>query len=167
MGRKTQVKCKGDEARFEEVARFVYERFGNSVHYIADVAGGQGMLSRILNKKYNYQAEVIDPRHYQVVGVQNRQCEYVSDMASYYDLVIGLHPDEAVREVVESAKVRPVLVVPCCNFWDRTRKLGTKETSASGWRKTASATKPSPFPLKGRKILGYSPTARPVCAIIL
>ena len=85
MGRKTQVKCKGDEARFEEVARFVYERFGNSVHYIADVAGGQGMLSRILNKKYNYQAEVIDPRHYQVVGVQNRQCEYVSDMASYYD----------------------------------------------------------------------------------
>ena len=65
------------------------------------------MLSRILNKKYNYQAEVIDPRHYQVVGVQNRQCEYVSDMASYYDLVIGLHPDEAVREVVESAKVRP------------------------------------------------------------
>lgn len=40
MGRKTQVKCKGDEARFEEVARFVYERFGNSVHYIADVAGG-------------------------------------------------------------------------------------------------------------------------------
>ena len=93
MGRKTQVKCKGDEARFEEVARFVYERFGNSVHYIADVAGGQGMLSRILNKKYNY-------------------------------------PDEAVREVVESAKVRPVLVVPCCNFWDRTRKLGTKEMVA-------------------------------------
>ena len=130
MGRKTQVKCKGDEARFEEVARFVYERFGNSVHYIADVAGGQGMLSRILNKKYNYQAEVIAPSHYQVVGVQNRQCEYVSDMASYYDLVIGLHPDEAVREVVESAKVRPVLVVPCCNFWDRTRKLGTKEMVA-------------------------------------
>ena len=49
---------------------------------------------------------------------------------SYYDLVIGLHPDEAVREVVESAKVRPVLVVPCCNFWDRTRKLGTKEMVA-------------------------------------
>ena len=45
MGRKTQVKCKGDEARFEEVARFVYERFGNSVHYIADVAGGPGGCS--------------------------------------------------------------------------------------------------------------------------
>ena len=85
------------------------------------------MLSRILNKKYNYDTEVIDPRHYQVVGVKNRECEYKSDMAGFYDLIIGLHPDEAIRDVVESAKTRPVLVVPCCNFWDRTKKLGTKE----------------------------------------
>lgn len=127
MGRKTQVKCSGDPARFEEVAAFVYDRFGNTVRYIADVAGGQGMLARILNKKYNYDAEVIDPRHYQVVGVKNRECEYTSDMAGFYDLIVGLHPDEAVREVVESAAVRPVLVVPCCNFWDRSRRLGAKE----------------------------------------
>lgn len=127
MGRKTQIKCNGDDSRFEEVANFVHKRFGNSIKYIADVAGGQGMLSRILNKKYNYDAEVIDPRHYQVVGVSNRECEYKSDMAGFYDLIIGLHPDEAIRDVVESAKTRPVLVVPCCNFWDRTKKLGTKE----------------------------------------
>ena len=48
-------------------------------------------------------------------------------MADYYDLIVGLHPDEAIREVVESAKVRPILVLPCCNFWDSTKKLGTKE----------------------------------------
>ncbi len=127
MGRKTQVKCHGDDSRFEAVAEFVYRRFGNSIKYIADVAGGQGMLARILNKKYNYDAEVIDPRQYQVVGVKNRACEYRSDMAGFYDLIIGLHPDEAVREVVESARIRPVLVVPCCNFWDRSKKLGAKE----------------------------------------
>ena len=127
MGRKTQIKCNGAEGRFEEIAEFVYERFGNSIKYIADVAGGQGMLTRTLNKKYNYDCEVIDPRHYQVVGVKNRECEYKSEMASFYDLIIGLHPDEAIRDVVESAKVRPVLVLPCCNFWDRTKKLGTKE----------------------------------------
>ena len=127
MGRKTQIKCNGAEGRFEEIAEFVYERFGNSIKYIADVAGGQGMLTRILNKKYNYDCEVIDPRHYQVVGVKNRECEYKCEMASFYDLIIGLHPDEAIRDVVESAKVRPVLVLPCCNFWDRTKKLGTKE----------------------------------------
>ena len=52
MGRKTQIKCNGSEERFEEIARFVYDRFGNSIKYIADVARGQGMLSRILSKKY-------------------------------------------------------------------------------------------------------------------
>ena len=127
MGRKTQIKLKGSVDRFEEVAEFIHDRFGNSIKYIADVAGGQGMLSRILNKKYNYESEVIDPRHYQVVGVKNRESEYHSDMAGYYDLIVGLHPDEAIRDVIESSLVRPVLAIPCCNFWDRTKKLGTKE----------------------------------------
>ena len=127
MGRKTQIRLKGSVDRFEEIAKFIHDRFGNSIKYIADVAGGQGMLSRILNKKYNYESEVIDPRHYQVVGVSNRETEYYSSMAEYYDLIVGLHPDEAIREVVESALTRPVLVIPCCNFWDRTKKLGTKE----------------------------------------
>ena len=47
-------------------------------------------------------------------------------MAPYYDLIIGLHPDEATRPVVESAFYRPIIVVPCCNYWDNTRKLGSK-----------------------------------------
>ena len=129
MGRK-QVKCHGDETRFEEVANFIYERYGNTVRYIADVAGGQGLLTKILNKKYNYKSEVIDPRQYQVKGVSNRQSEYSKDTADYYDLIVGLHPDEATREVVESAHKTPVLIIPCCNFWDRTKKLGSKELIA-------------------------------------
>jgi hypothetical protein len=48
-------------------------------------------------------------------------------MAAYYDVIIGLHPDEALREVVNSARVRPVVVVPCCNFWLRDTKLGRDE----------------------------------------
>lgn len=127
MGRKTQVIFYGDEQRFDDVANFVYERFGNSIKYIADVAGGQGMLTRILSKRYNYECEVIDPKIYQLKGVNNRHEEYTKEMASYYDLIIGLHPDEAIREVVESSLVRPVLVLPCCNFWDREQKLGTKK----------------------------------------
>jgi len=88
------------------------------------------LLAKALNKKYNYEAEVIDPREHQVKGVSNRQGEYMRDMADYYDLIIGLHPDEATREVVESAHKKPVLLIPCCNFWDRTRKLGAKELVA-------------------------------------
>ena len=125
MGR-TQINCHGDENRFQVLAEFVYEHYGKSVKYIADVAGGQGVLSRILNKKYNYSSEVIDPRIYTIKGVEHRVAEYVSEMATYYDLIIGLHPDEATRPVVESAFYRPIIVVPCCNYWDNTRKLGSK-----------------------------------------
>lgn len=125
MGRK-QVRCHGDEKRFEIVADFIYDRFGRKIKYIADVAGGQGVLSRLLNKR-GYCSEVIDPRGYTLVGVENRKQEYTADMANYYDLVVGLHPDEATREVAKSALVRPVLIVPCCNFWTREVKLGSKE----------------------------------------
>jgi len=130
MGRK-QVKCHGDESRFDEIANFIYGRYGNTIKYIADVAGGQGLLTKILNKKYNYESEVVDPREYQLKGVSNRQGEYSEDMADYYDLIIGLHPDEATKPVVESAHKKPVLIIPCCNFWDRTQKLGAKELVAS------------------------------------
>jgi hypothetical protein len=130
MGRK-QVKCHGAAERFEEVAAFIYTRFGDSVEYIADVAGGQGVLTRLLNKKYNYKSEVIDPRGFALKGVPNRVCMYEAKMAPYYDLIVGLHPDEATRPVAESAKIRPVLVVPCCNFWDRTQKLGSKKLVSS------------------------------------
>jgi len=126
MGRR-QVKCHGDEKRFEIVADFIYDYYGSSVKYIADVAGGQGLLSRLLNKKYNYESEVIDPRGYVLKGVSGRVCEYSVEMAGYYDLIVGLHPDEAVRPVVESALFKPVLVIPCCNYWDREKKLGSKE----------------------------------------
>lgn len=119
-------KCHGDERRFEIVASFIYERFGHSVRYIADVAGGQGLLTRLLNKKYNYEAEVIDPRGFTLTGVPGRACEYTPDMAGYYDLIVGLHPDEAIRPVIESALKKPVLAVPCCNHWDPTQKLGSK-----------------------------------------
>ena len=126
MGRQ-QVKCHGDIKRFEAVSDYIYDVYGSSVRYIADVAGGQGLLSKTLNKRYNYISEVIDPRGYVLKGIQNRQCEYTADMADYYDLIVGLHPDEALRPVVESARYKPVIVVPCCNCWDKTRKLGTKE----------------------------------------
>lgn len=117
-------KFHGDPARFEEVAYYIAQNFTGKVNRIADVAGGQGMLCRILSKKYNFECEVVDPRGWALKGVQNRATEYKSDMADYYDLIVGIHPDEALKEVVYSAKIRPVLVIPCCNFWSKEEKLG-------------------------------------------
>ena len=125
MGRK-QHRFHGDANRFEVVAAFIYARYGRSIQYIADVAGGRGMLSRILQKKYNYECEVVDPRGWTLKGVDNRETELDPSIASYYDLIVGLHPDEATRAVAEAALVRPAVLIPCCNFWSE-EKLGRDE----------------------------------------
>jgi hypothetical protein len=116
----------GDPARFDIVAEFVADRFPDA-QYVADVAGGQGMLTRILRKRFGFEAEVIDPRGWTLKGVPARAENYDASMADYYDVVVGLHPDEALRDVVESADRSAVLVVPCCNFWTRETKLGRDE----------------------------------------
>ncbi len=61
----------GDPARFEVVAEFIFVTFGREIKHIADVAGGKGMLSRILAKKYNYEPTVVDPRGYSLLDVSN------------------------------------------------------------------------------------------------
>jgi hypothetical protein len=116
-------RCHGDPARFEVVAEFIAERFPHA-RYVADVGGGQGMLTRILRKRLGVDAEVIDPRGWTLTGVPARVEAFDASMADYYDLVVGLHSDEALRSVVESAAKSAVLVVPCCNFWSRETKLG-------------------------------------------
>ena len=116
----------GDERRFEVTADFIAARFPRA-RTAADVAGGQGMLARRLRKRHNIDCDVVDPRGWVLRGVSSRAEEYRADMAGYYDVIIGLHPDDALREVVNSARVRPVVVVPCCNFWLREVKLGRDE----------------------------------------
>lgn len=124
MGTIRRHRFHGDPNRFQVVADYIAKNYKGRVATIADVAGGQGMLTKILRKKYNFDAEVIDTREYVLKGVQLRKEEYNPDMADYYDLIIGLHPDQATRAVAESALIRPTILIPCCNFWSREKKLG-------------------------------------------
>lgn len=84
------------------------------------------MLCRILRKKYNYTCEVVDPRGWTLKGVPSRAVDLDSSIASYYDLIVGLHPDEATRAIAEAARIRPAILIPCCNFWSE-EKLGRDE----------------------------------------
>jgi hypothetical protein len=126
MGKKSRHRFHGDPDRFAVVAEFISNAYGASIQYIADVAGGQGMLCRILRKKYNYDCEVVDPRGWTLKGVPNQNTQFDASIAGYYDLIIGLHPDEATRAVAQAALVRPVILIPCCNFWSD-EKLGRDE----------------------------------------
>ena len=116
----------GDPQRFEVVADFVAARFPEA-RTAVDVGGGQGMLARLLSKRHNIACDVVDPRGWVLRGVSSRAEEYVATMSDYYDVIIGLHPDEALRQVVASGGCRPVVVVPCCNFWTRDRRLSRDE----------------------------------------
>ena len=164
MGRKSQHRFHGGPERFEMVAEFIAEYYGNNIQYIADVAGGQGMLSRLLNKKFNYESEVIDPREFGLKGISRRVAEFSASMASYYDLIVGLHPDEATRPVAESALVRPVLIVPCCNFWAE-EKLGTYalvEAIEQYYRELNIQYERVTFAFKGPKNIGIAAQPRQV-----
>jgi hypothetical protein len=81
------------------------------------------MLARILSKQYNYECEVIDPRAWVLKGVKHQTDAFDPTFSTYYDLIVGLHPDGALREVAQAALLRPTLLVPCCNFWSP-QKLG-------------------------------------------
>jgi hypothetical protein len=130
MARTSRHRFHGDPRRFQVVAEFIYDRYGKGVQHIADVAGGRGMLCRILRKRFNYDCEVIDPRGWTLKGVPNRAEELEPSLADYYDLIVGLHPDEATRAVAQAALSRPTILIPCCNFWSE-EKLGRDELIAA------------------------------------
>jgi hypothetical protein len=125
MPTKSHYDFHGDPVRFPVVAEFISEHFPRKVRLVADVAGGQGMLARLLRKRLNLEAEVIDPRGHRMKNVPGHEAPFFAETASYYDLVVGLHPDQATQAIVKSALVTRTLIVPCCNFWDRSQRLGT------------------------------------------
>ena len=151
-----QHQLHGDPRRFDVLAEFIYERYGNSVQYIADVAGGQGLLCRILRKKHNYDCEVVDPRGWTLKGIPNREEEFNASMADYYDLIVGLHPDEATRAVAAAAQERPAILIPCCNFWSE-EKLGRDELVEAiegHYQECGVSYERVVFPFKGPKNVG-------------
>ena len=156
MTRSNRHECQGDPNRFECMASFVWNRFGSGVRYIADVAGGQGLLSRHLRKNHNYECEVIDPRGWTLRGVPSQAMTFEPTMVTYYDLIIGLHPDEATRAIAEAALIRPVVIIPCCNFWSD-EKLGRDELIESignFYEKNHVKFQKHSFPFKGPKNIG-------------
>lgn len=75
----------GDPERFAVLADFVADRYWRTIAFVADVAGGQGMLTRILTKKYHYDCEVVDPRVHVLKGVKSQAREFDAKLAPYYD----------------------------------------------------------------------------------
>jgi hypothetical protein len=119
----------GDSRRFKAISDLICRNFKPCK--VADVAGGGGMLSFELAQK-GFDCTVIDPRktdlpkeyrlkHRRGHKTFKRERKlFTRGDAIDYDLIIGLHPDGATKEICISSLTKPVFIVPCCNHWEGT-----------------------------------------------
>ena len=134
----------GDSRRFEVLAKFIMKNFVPCS--VADVAGGQGYLSFALTQ-HGYSCTVIDPRktnlskkERQIARCKNiefrrLQKEFEPEMAYEYDLIVGLHPDQATEAICEAALIKSCIIVPCCQYWSGIENHGSPNLAETIRRK--------------------------------
>lgn len=123
-----------DRRRFRAFACFIHKMYPQ-VRTVADVAGGRGNVSYFL-RDLGYDATVIDDRVTRLPSWMHREMrkesvkqgrlmeiprivKRVQDVdLRPFDLIVGLHPDEATEHVVREALEhgKDFAIVPCCVF---------------------------------------------------
>ena len=123
-----------DTRRFRAFVEFIVEYFPRA-DSVADIGGGKGTLSFFL-RELGVRSTIIDVRDANHSGWVYRALRKRSIKAgrlleiprivaavqdidlSAFDLVVGLHPDEATEHIVRAANQHhiPFAVVPCCVF---------------------------------------------------
>jgi len=105
----------GDSARFKVFANYIKINFPK-VKSIADIAGGKGSLQVEL-RKFGYTVTTYDKRHIRINRNLSYKYAYFDNLVKdHYDLLVGMHPDEATDVIVTEAIKRNIsfCVVPCC-----------------------------------------------------
>lgn len=107
----------GDSARHRVFADYITDRWPDRSLRIADVAGGHGSLNAELFRRGYQRVTTFDKRR----GRWTERPHYryghfnVSDAADF-DLLVGMHPDEATDVILAASAAHsvPAVVVPCC-----------------------------------------------------
>lgn len=109
----------GDPRRFDLFGRLIVELFPpNQYRRVADIAGGKGYLQTNLRER-GYDVTTYDERQGRRDRPGRFQYRYQlfgSHVKEDYDLLVGMHPDEATDVIINEAAKRkiPFAVVPCC-----------------------------------------------------
>lgn len=107
----------GDPRRADAFADFIARNWPDPALRIADVAGGKGMLNAALFRRGFRNVLTVDTRHKCASGrTMYRYGRFTLDTAGDFDLVVGMHPDEATDVLMAWAIIHrvPFAVVPCC-----------------------------------------------------
>lgn len=161
-----------DKRRFRAFADFIHKTYPH-VHTVADVAGGHGNVSYYLHE-LGYDATVIYDRDTHLPRRMHRALRKQSvkqgrlieiprvvskvqhvDLRPF-DLIVGLHPDEATEHAVRAAikHDKDFAIVPCCVF-----PIDGVKRSREDWREylisLSSDISTARLPIEGANIVVY------------
>ena len=171
----------GDDRRFSVLADFVRRNFPpERLPRVADVAGGTGLLTLELLRR-GYKPVVIDPRRSGLpksIRKQERKAALKTgkflrpiflnrpvgqaDLADF-DLLVGLHPDEATEPLAELAAEKPVVLVPCCNKGFGIASHGSPnatETVRRIWKRLRLDWRETLLPMTGKNVVLWTDSTR-------
>jgi hypothetical protein len=109
----------GDPRRFDLFGKLIVEVFpSHQYKKVADIAGGKGYLQTNL-RGHGYDVTTYDERQGRRDRPGRFQYRYQlfgSHIKERYDLLVGMHPDEATDVIINEAAKRkiPFVVCPCC-----------------------------------------------------
>lgn len=106
----------GDPRRFTRFAELIKTQFPNAKN-IADVAGGKGYLQLALKEKGYENVTTFDKRKHRCRrNIKFKHLYFSEKIKERFDLIVGMHPDEATDVIVVEASKRkiPFAIVPCC-----------------------------------------------------
>lgn len=105
----------GDSKRFHIFSNFISDLDFPKNSKIADVAGGKGYMRLAMNEKGFKNVETWDLRSNRIKGKQRFQL-FNYQNAPEYDIVMGMHPDEATDHLILYAGIRRkiAIICPCC-----------------------------------------------------
>jgi len=109
----------GDSRRFDLFAKVIRNNFPvDRYSIVADVAGGKGYLQTAL-RSYGYEVITFDQRRKKQNKPGKFKYQYRwfnSTVNKEFDLLVGMHPDEATDVIIIEAARRnvPFVICPCC-----------------------------------------------------
>lgn len=108
----------GDTRRFDAFGDFVGRNWPDRMLRIADVAGGKGGLHAALYQRGYPNVVTFDKRRNRANPARShyRYGWFDESVTEPFDLILGMHPDEATDVAMAYALERglPYAVVPCC-----------------------------------------------------
>jgi hypothetical protein len=106
----------GDPQRFRIFGDFIEQTWPDRSLSIADVAGGHGRLRADLFRRGYENVVTFDKRRYRWTTRGHYRYGLFDDSVEGFDLIVGMHPDEATDVICDYALRRalPFAVVPCC-----------------------------------------------------